>query len=849
MKKSLIFIVSYFLGLSILAQMPGIIIDNAGKGASILDPTNDECILKLGGDNQFQFSNAYTNDFIDSEIPYIPIVNNDLSNDLLQGPAFSFADIVGDEDKQQYAALIHFDGQQLLFRIRIDNYAPNSKGYSILIDTDQKFGVEENTADTNAVPGNPGFEVEIALLTKKSINLYLVDGTTNPIVVAEYPFSDYAHRALALSQNNNDSDYFYDFFIPFEQLTSLPNLGISSSSPLRFAVVSNLAPKPSIGSNSIADIAGISSTNSIDEQFVEVMTNQVPIILDQMHLETTKSADCPPVSTDCISDTTIWTGAVNNDWHLESNWTNGVPTTCSPAIIPTLTEALPYPIISCPATCASISFNPGAGVLGLQFLHYEKAFVELSLQRNQWYSLTPPLKNMYAADFYFEGSPVVYAKKFTALDEADLYYPGLLNMGMWTSNITALNDPLVGGKAHFVSIATKTFHYPNPITYETANLRFSLPRTTAEGSLLSTVYNYHPSTGYLFVNNPILLPRDTAVAYRFVAENADGVLQNSNIPLNQGLNLVANPYMSHIDLDALYQRNQDKISPNIKLWNGTTFSTFVAGSGISSNPAYRSASIPPMQGFWVEAISSDSLEIDLQTSFCAAIEKISPTDTSSVLHIISDNGYKKSATVIALRPMADNRLDESDAFKLFSQYTDVPEIYTVLEEVKLDVNQFSSLPFMASIGIYSELSGNIALKFEGANSFENMEVILMNTSTGEQQDLKINNNYTIQYKEGVNDGYLFVEFRNSAVTKQEDIEFCDRCIAVTQIAEHTIRIESPPNDKIENITVWEQSGLLLYSNNKVNSSVLDVYVPAKKKTCVVRVATEKANYVVKLLLK
>ena len=850
MKKLLLLLSVLALGIVVFAQTPGVIIKDAGIGAGILDPDSDGYISVKTNGEQLGFTNPPNSDFIQSEISFVPIVKEDISDDLIQGPGCMFTDIVGDSLTEHYAALVSYDGTNLIFRLRIADLTPNSKGYSILIDCDQKFGFIGENADPNALFGNKGFEVEIALMTKQSVSVYLVDGSVNPELVTENSYDDYSQESLAGSNFCDQQNYFFDFYIPFYQLSSIPSLNITTATPLRFAVVTNISPKPSIGSLSISDIGGSSSTQTFDDQTSEVIAKQTAIVVSELYDEENDPGGCPPISENCVADTTEWIGAVSSDWANDSNWSNHQPTYCSQVVIPTLTEEIYYPIISCPTACNSITFKSGGAVFGLQLLTYNKVYVQLILERSNWYTQTPPLKNMYAGDYYFQGSPVTYMKYFDQIEANDMYYQGR-NTGMWSTSISEQNTSLINGEGYYNYIATKTFHYPNPITYETENLPIQFPRTNPDGSLLTYVYLYHSSTGMPYYETPVELPRYTSTAYRFAMEDAENVLQNGKIAINPGLNLLGNPYMSHIDFDALYSSNTNKIANKVKYWNGTTFTTYMAGSGISSNKDFPGSSIAPMQGFFVEGIAMDSIEIDISSNFCANLGLTSSADTTNVLHIATELGVRKSSTAVTFRANASNQLDVQDAFKLFSQYTDVPEVYTVVEEIKLDINQFNTLPYMVPIGIYSEMSGNILFTFDGANSFENIDVTLLNTNTGDQQDLKTNNQYSLPYEgETATDGYLFVEFKSAGIaTNNKEPEFCENCIRVYQKDHNVIGIISRSDDKIQNITVWEQSGIMLYNSNKVNRSMLDVPVNVRNKTCVVRVATEENAYVVKLLMK
>jgi len=565
------------------------------------------------------------------------------------------------------------------------------------------------------------------------------------------------------------------------------------------------------------------------------------------------------ISYGVLTDSTKWTGAVSNEWNNDANWTNQHPNSCKNVIIPSLSNDVKYPIISEPAACYTITFKSGAGVLGLQHLTYTKAYVQENIERSIWYTLTPPLKNMYAGDYYFQGVPVTYMRFFDGLS-ADSMNKGVSNVGTWSTAITPQNTVLQKGMGYAYYISTKTFHYPTPITYDTTSTIMCFPRRNVNGTLLTTVYPYNSSTGKLTTTSPIALPRDTATAYRFAMEDANNVLQNGKIAIKQGLNIIGNPYMSHINFNALYASNSTVISNKLKLWNGSTFTTYMAESGIFSSSDFASSSIAPMHAFFVEGITNDSLAINLETDFCAYLG-LSPSnvDTTNVLHIQTNNGSQKSGTAIAMRPNASNQFGNEDAFKLLTQIMEVPEVYTVADEIKLDINEFGSLPYMAPIGLTSNLIGDVNFTFDGASSFDNIDVTLMNTRTGEQQNLKANKRYTLPYDGNATDGYLFVEFTEanapaelrSASTANDSInpQFCNRCIQVYQKGPNLIGIISPENDKIQNITVWEKSGKMLFNSTNVNRSILDVNVNATNQTCVVRVTTQNKSYVIKLLMK
>ncbi len=555
-----------------------------------------------------------------------------------------------------------------------------------------------------------------------------------------------------------------------------------------------------------------------------------------------------------VTDTTSWTGAVSNDWTDDDNWTDGQPSVCTHVVICDPSGAIDYPIISGPAACKSITFEPGGGVLGLEQLTYEKAYVQLENQRKKWYTITPPLKETYAADYSFQGHPVAILRLFDEINPDSLYLGGALNTGTWSRGFSTPDYMLTPGVGFAYYIDDKTFNYPNPMTFEMSDITNYLPREQGD-TLRDVVYMFSTYSGYLYTNDPISLPKVDSLAYRFAMEDSTGTLVDPKFPIKTGLNLIGNPMMCHLDFNALYSSNSGVIANKVKFWNGTTFTTFMAGADISSDLDLSDTSIAPMQAFFVEGLIEDTLTVDLSAHYITdEITKLrSAGIISNTMHIKASNGIKESSTAIALRNSGvSNACGQDDAFKLFSQYNDVPEIYTLSEEVALDINQFNKLPYMTPLGIKSSKEGSINLSFNGADSFDSVEVTLMNTKTGEQQNLKSLGEYTLEHDGTSSDGYLFVEFRSAQVsTDIKEADHCEgnRCIQVYQKDKNTIGIISPPSDKIQNVTIWEKSGRMLYSKYNVKHSELEAKVVAANQTCVVRVATEYKSYVIKLIMQ
>lgn len=254
----------------LFSQTPGSIVKYpTSTGRSVLDPD-------FNGYTSTSSSGFITNDEAESEIPYleIPGLISEPISDPLAGPNCSFVDIVTSTDESSVYSYLSA-ANNWLFRFRMGGIAPNSKGYSILIDTDQKLGFSGPNADPNAVSGNPGFEIEISLQTNFGVYLYDVDGLTTAVQKGSaLPYADYCMKSIALTTNCSDADYFYDFYIPFSLITTyFPS--ITTSTPLRLAATTVMSPSAAIG-GTCADIGGVGGGSSTDALWESVINNYPP---------------------------------------------------------------------------------------------------------------------------------------------------------------------------------------------------------------------------------------------------------------------------------------------------------------------------------------------------------------------------------------------------------------------------------------------------------------------------------------------------------------------------------------------------------------------------------------------
>jgi plastocyanin/uncharacterized protein YneR len=300
----LIILFLFFYSTEINAQSPGLIVRPAGgNGITALNPDGN-------GFSSATTSGFTTDDINQSEIAFkvVPAAIMEPTGDLSTGPSGGYSDIVTRVDGSGFYTFK--DATNIYFRLRIGGIISGSKGYSVLIDTDGKFGASGVNADPNYVApsgnnvGNPGFEYEVSLQTNFQVAVYNVNGSATPGTPVTYPLSSNTQISTALSTDGNNPDYFYDWYVPLS--------AIGNPSSIRLAITTVVSPSSAF-QGSISDIYGINDATSasIASSWQTVVNAQPSITLSGF---TGVSATCtvaPVVTTPVIAGAAV---TVSGTW-------------------------------------------------------------------------------------------------------------------------------------------------------------------------------------------------------------------------------------------------------------------------------------------------------------------------------------------------------------------------------------------------------------------------------------------------------------------------------------------------------------------------------------------------------
>ena len=345
--------------------------------------------------------------------------------------------------------------------------------------------------------------------------------------------------------------------------------------------------------------------------------------------------------------------------------------------------------------------------------------------------------------------------------------------------------------------------------------------------------------------------------------NGDGTLTPR--PSATGLTrIVGNPLMSHLDFDSLYYFNNTSIMPYYRLWDGTSFYTYTATGftdtgtwegmdGLSTSTASDATSatyryIPPMQAFFVDVPTANTnapLSLNFNTAMSTAIPNANIAQTIGTLTIPVNNQLRSNRTanenllklrlkmkgvetvaLLASLPKATDRYNPNeDVYKLFSYDKATPEIYTVTDNIAIEINAVSQEgeQKLIPIGIKTNQTGQFELRIKGADNFTVYEYVQLRDALEDKHyDLKEQNSFTFSKTSTENlEGRFYIllsQLPEGIETTKEDVRIDIDNQAISIVRENgTIWVYSPVA-AIDDFEVYDVSGRLLFKDTKIKAS-------------------------------
>ena len=312
----------------------------------------------------------------------------------------------------------------------------------------------------------------------------------------------------------------------------------------------------------------------------------------------------------------------------------------------------------------------------------------------------------------------------------------------------------------------------------------SSPVSGVKGSLFAGNFlqSFTPAGGYAVENTPgkvlpamqgfALWPKTDPFTAPFVGglDNAAShsiAISNAGSGVNQGWNLVGNPYPSAIDWDASLGWSKDNVVDNaVYIYTGgANWSSYVHQAGTNNGSRY----IAPMQGFFVKASGVGSLVMTNAVRVHNSVPYYYKNSDAVVPNLVrlevSGNGYKDEAVVRFSNEATAEFDGDWDALKRFGDLPAAAQLYTV-GSIPLSINSLPEAP-MVPVGLQVGANGSYTIAATEINDLHG--VTLEDTETGILTDLS-SGSYTFDAVAGTSEQRFKLIFSMLSVPVSQKVE-------------------------------------------------------------------------------
>ena len=315
--------------------------------------------------------------------------------------------------------------------------------------------------------------------------------------------------------------------------------------------------------------------------------------------------------------TSAWKKDANStDWNDSNNWTEGAPWTCTDVLIPS--DCTHYPVLESGKDyyCNRIQFEPGAEVINTHYLHYEQAWVDVSLKSGEYNMFSAPLKETYTGDMFISNvqSNGITGYEYCWLDYTESTYPAnrfkpKVYQRLWNASVqNAQNDD--GG---YVAVNPEDNFWTAPFNLVSQEYKAGqgvLVRPGTEGTTGSSYtfrfpkrhakYEYYDLDTGQSLGRWETISRNSADVGRFIYEDDS---RRVSFPYHVTLEnkrpttmfLAGNPFMAHINVKKFLEANPAVKKVKLITKNGNDYGYTEWDSTTGTD-----AQIAPAQAFLVE---------------------------------------------------------------------------------------------------------------------------------------------------------------------------------------------------------------------------------------------------------
>lgn len=488
-------------------------------------------------------------------------------------------------------------------------------------------------------------------------------------------------------------------------------------------------------------------------------------------------------------------------------------------------------------TCKEIYFKPQAQLRWQHYLTYERAWVDMELETNKWYTLAAPLNDLVAGDMYVPTTgrqeseafkPITFGEDYSGKEYNRVTYP--IYQRNWDkagSKVMTLSggynaDIDYGTWGDIETTWSQWSHVYNDVEekYEPGfGYSIRVHHTSAGNTLIrlpkdDTGYNYFDYAGN--VSNRYadgIHSADGNEQYRLAADGvATGMLQlkvEKNKTEANKYYLIGNPYMASLKMDLFFNGNQHLEKKYWVIVNGELKSASDE-TGLGVVGPTQSFFVKPVDGSSVSSITFSPLMTTSNLITTANVASSGQTNSAKIRMSATDLDGRKSNVTVVLNDKASNDFVDAEDVELLhdSNLENVPLLYTVAGNQTAMVNSMSGIDNLP-IGVMTAKNETVALTVNTLYGINDVLYLYdaknnVQTELAEGMELMMETNQHGRY---------FITTRAIA-EKGNMTETKVNCYSPSQ---NLLVVSTTAGDMIKEISIYDASGCMVKADASVDN--------------------------------
>lgn len=490
--------------------------------------------------------------------------------------------------------------------------------------------------------------------------------------------------------------------------------------------------------------------------------------------------------------------------------------------------------------CEQIHIEPEAEVVHAEYLAYKKAWVDYEIEAGKWHLLSTPLNDVFSGDFYTKKEtgrenaeyfqPIRFDEKINNRYQPSVYQRAWSQTAvMMVSPGTQLEPKTMAVRGNWSSVFNKTIDKYKPIQGFSLKVQdvkdasqkalIRLPKEDVKYAYLSKAGNHMGSDSLERSDKAGLLISDQLYKLHSEFDPAEPdepikfTLENNN---GTDYYLVGNPFIAHLDMKEFFKVNHQL---DRKYWyivgdkQGVALDNDGEEGGITGDGS-TNFTIPPLHSFFVRINDPANKEITFTSAMQVLGKENDGRTTTRTLRITASADGKVSHAVVrySAGAVADYQTSEDAELFLDSNLAGVPMVYTVAGSMAVSVNQTDKM-YGIPLGTYGGLTDEVALTFNGTESFSNLSLYDAVNHT----EIPLSEGVSVRIKGNVGGRYYL---RAGAPTQNEEIE-TSRTLIYT-LGQNRIVVSSS-SVPVEKIRICRINGSLV-NEIKANDFYREIHV-------------------------